>query len=260
MSNQIELIEFKAGNNQEIRQSLASFCKVSISEINKVNIKEIYEKYKIEYHGISEALWEKFNSGVPATKSHKLRALHYHKTCSNGTKEWFQEGLKNGDQGVKKFIYNLKHYCNIDLSGIEGQIINSNNIKHEQINEGVNYGPYSFICRKSAMKDKCYNLPETIGDNCGVELLNSIRNVLKPTVVEFWFDYPTSYALDKYIRAYCGMFLNEDFLYSPLEPRVVVPYENIDTIKIVPLRRKALRHKLKKFKSNVDICFTMVAK
>lgn len=260
MSNQIELIEFKAGNNQEIRQSIANFCQVSIREINKVNIKEIYEKYRIKCHGISDALWEKFNREVPATKSLKLRAVHYHKTCSNGKKEWFQEGLKDGDLGIKSFIYNLKHYCDIDLSEIEGQIINSNNQKHDEINEAINYGPYSFICRKSAMKDECYNIPEIIGDNCGVELLNSISNALKPTIVEFWFDYPTSCALDEYIRAYCGMFLNEDFLYSPLEPRMAVPYENIKIVKTIPVRRKPLRNKPKKFKYNVDIRFTMDAK
>ncbi|WP_151805457.1 hypothetical protein [Acinetobacter junii] len=259
MSNQIELIEFKAGNSQEIKQSIANFCQVSIREINRVNIKEIYEKYRIEYHGISDALWEKFNEGAPLSKSDNLRAIHYHKTRSNGTKEWFQDGLKNGDLGVKNFIYNLNHYCDIDLTELEGQIINSNNKKHEQANEGINYGPYSFICRKSAMKDECYNLPETIGDNCGVELLNNIRNALKPTVVEFWFDYPTSCALDKYLRAYCGMFLYGEFPYSPLEPRMIVPYENIKHVKIVRVRRKPLRNKLKEFKMNVDIRFTMDA-
>lgn len=247
MNNENKYIEFRGGNHQEIRQSLANFCKVPIKEINKNNIKFIYKRYKDECYGISDALWTNFHGNFKNNKTSKLRAWHYHKTGSNGEIEWFQEGLLNKSLGIIAYIDKLHRFCGIDLSNFKTKLIRNNDEHHKNIwvNEGPEYGPYSYISRKYAAKSDQYNLPEVIERVLPTDILEFIRHKIKPTIVEFWYDYSTLDTLDKYVRTYCEMFLDEseDYIYSPREPNNIIPFKNIENVKIVRVKRIPLRFK-----------------
>lgn len=258
----MELIEFKAGNKNEIRQSLANYCQVSIDMLSDNDIKKIYEKYSSEHHGISDALWEIFHSDIPRIKPAKFRAYHYHRTGSNGEKEWFKKGILNKGFGIIEFIHNLNKFYKINLLEFEDYLANGNNEFHERANEGSNYGPYAFISRKYAKKNNDYNLPEVIqrayfGEKSDA-IKEEIRSKIKPTLVEFWFDYSIDSHLDSYIRTYCGMLLGEDFSCCSFEPGAVVPYENIERVTEVLIKKKSLCSKPQKIKSNVEVRFTVI--
>ena len=236
MKSEICIVEFRAGSKQEIRQSLINYCQVPMEELNKSNIIDVYEKYRGECKGISNALWMNFHGKAFKIRPTKLRAWHYHKTGSNGSMEWFQKGLLNKSLGIKEFINNLYKYYDFDISEFRSRLIQNNDYHHTLwANDGPEYGPYSFVSRGYATESDQYNLPEVIERILPSKLIGALREKLKPTLVEFWFDYSINDALDNYIRTYCEMFLgeSEDYKYSPFEPNCIIPYENIDDVKIV---------------------------
>lgn len=231
-------IIFKAGSTKEITESLANYCQIPITQIKEKDIQEIYEKYSIENSGLADALWEKFNGNTLRTKHSQFRLYHYHRTSSNNNKEWFAKGILNKDLGIKEFINNLKIFCDIDLYKYEEKIRSNNNTKHSisQANDGDEYGPYSFISMEYAEENSGYDIPEILtqsyfGEDRD-EIFRKIKETLKPVIVVYWFDYLIK-DLDKCLAAYCEMFLNYSCEYRSFEPNSIVPFENIESVKII---------------------------
>lgn len=231
-------IILKAGSTEEITQSLANYCQIPTTQIKEKDIQEIYEQYSNENSGLADALWEKFNRNTLRTKHSQFRLYHYHRTSSNGNKEWFAKGVLNKDLGIKEFINNLNIFCGINLHEFEEKIRSNNNKKHSinQANDGDEYGPYSFISMEYAEENSGYDIPEILTDSSlgedRDEIFRKIKETLKPVIVVFWFDYLIK-DLDKCLAAYCEMFLNYSCEYRSFEPNSIVPFENIESVKII---------------------------
>lgn len=232
MNNQVGLIEFKAGNKREIRQSLANYCHVSIEEINKINIKEIYGKYESDYQGISNALWVKFNPEKQRQLPYTFKVYRYHKTGSNGQKIWFSKGLLAKDHGIRAFISNLNEFYNLDFSKFEERLA-TKCLEKNKLDEDD--GPYAFMCYKYAHDHSGFNAAEVLEDvPCDemVKLRYLAEEHLLPTVLIFWVDLHIE-QLDSYLYCYCKMFLGLDCEYTSIAINKDIPFNNIESIKIL---------------------------
>lgn len=233
----MELIEFKAGNKHEIRQSLANYCQVPIGRINRNSIKEIYEKYKNECHGISDALWKKFNPYTPRETQSTFKVYRYHKTGTNGQKEWFSKGLLGQDRGIRNYIRNLYKFYDLDFSKFEERLAS------ECIEKNIldkDDGPYAFMCYKNAEEHHGFNASEVLEDVRCDEMFKLRRLAeahLLPTVVIFWVQLPIE-QLDAYLLCYCEMLLEIHSEYSSLAINKDIPFENIECIKMLPKLQK----------------------
>lgn len=237
MNNEVRLIELRAGNKREIRQSLANYCQVSIEEINKINIKEIYEKFKSDYQGISNALWKKFNPKKQRQLPYTFKVYRYHKTGSNGQKKWFSKGLLAKDHGIRSFIYNLNEFYNLNFSKFEERLA-AKCLEKNKLDEDD--GPYAFMCYIYAKDHSGFNAAEVLEDvPCDemVKLRYLAEEHLLPTILIFWVDLPIE-QLDNYLFYYCKMFLGLDCTYTSLAINKDIPFNNIESIKILSKAKK----------------------
>lgn len=238
MNNEVELIEFRAGNKKEIRQSLANYCQVSIQEIEKDNIQEIYDRYCVHpYAGISNALWKKFNPQKQREIPLTFKVYRYHKTGTNGKKEWFLEGLLGQDRGIRNYIKNLYKFYNIDLFKFEERLIYESAKKNELDDDD---GPYAFMSYKYAKDHSGFNTAEVLEDVLCDEMVKLrclAEERLLPTVLIFWVDLPIE-QLDKYLLYYCKMFLGLDCACASVAINKDIPFNNIESIKILPKDKK----------------------
>lgn len=170
----------------------------------------------------------------------KLRVSYYHRCGSDGTLEWFGDGLLNCNDGFKKFIEKISNlYPSLLSENLKDEL--NGRLKERFKGEAFGrqaVGIFAFTRLEEAKIRKSYDLPEIFMDISNLETRKSIttflKSKLKPTVVKFYKEYDPN-ELDSILFTYwyliCQKF-DEGITSNSLDVGCgkVIPLENIEHI------------------------------
>ncbi len=180
----------------------------------------------------------KLNASFRNETNDKLRINYYHRCLTDGTKDWFKEGLLNNLDGVACFIkkiLELKPEIKSLISDIDRIIIKSKNKAFDEEQKELD-GICAFYRYHDAIYSN-YGLPEIFQDVGLYESLETyLLPVLKLTTVKFYVERDMSECnsiLSKYWEALYLTQDKEEKLESGLNVGrgKTIPYENIEWIK-----------------------------
>ena len=241
------LFVFSFDNDEDALNTLTNYYQTTKKHIySKLEIlKELYSEYQNSNNQTLFLFAIKccLNSGPLDIKSDRFKVYFYHRTGSDGTKEWFSKGLLNSKDGIASFVSNIHSaHPNLGIIDYENAMLAQDTQKHGYFYRkfgSKSLGPFAFYCKEDACalteQRSFLDLPEIFYDVArGTQIYDDLRTKLHPTVVKFWIEKPIDY-FDYFLLIYWSCILDENY-----EPGADVgrgqniPFENIDVVITLP--------------------------
>lgn len=194
--------------------SLAEYYHVDTKTIN-LKAKEVNDLIKSGSHLDIPTKLNLINwiiTGKQQRTNERIRVSFYHRCISSGTKEWFNDGLLNSEDGLKSFFKKVRklfpHIVNDDLStSLQHALKYRVDLeKGKQDKAGI----FAFTRLEEAKGAMNYALPEIFYDIKSIELIDILKQYLKDnlvqTVVKFYKEYECNEILYTYWQLFCQQF------------------------------------------------------
>lgn len=240
----MEIYKFSFDDENDALSNLSKYYGVSTEKI-KSKLKEINTLLK------NEALeWDigKYARNIrllldaePEPQIMKIKVSYYHRCGSDGTLDWFKEGLLHSPEGIKIFL-NKSIKIVPELSDYKSEILRRSIIHLNSENKGKATGPFAFTTLREAKVRNAFDLPELFFGITGqyslvVELepiQEKLKMQLKPTIVKFYREYNSEnidWIILKYWKLICQKF-DESFTSDSLNvgKGKTIPCEHIEKI------------------------------
>lgn len=238
-----DVFVFSFDNDEDALNTLAKYYQTTKEHIvSKLKIlKKLYREYQNSNNStlFLMAIIGCLKSEPLDLKSNRFKVYFYHRTGSDGTKEWFSKGLLNSKEGIASFVSNIHSiYPNLGIRDYENAMLAQDTQKHGYLYREIgskSLGPFAFYCKEDACaltdQRSFFDLPEIFYDVAnGRQIYDDLIIKLHPTVVKFWVEKPIDY-FDYFLLIYWSCILDKNF-----EPGADVgrgqniPFKNIDEI------------------------------
>ncbi|EKU38753.1 hypothetical protein [Acinetobacter sp. WC-141] len=242
-----ELFIFSYDDDEDALNTLARYYQTTKEHIRSKwrKLKIVYREYQESHHqtyflmGIIACL----GSDPLDISNPVFKIFFYHRTGSDGTKEWFSKGLLNSKDGIVNFVANIhSQYPDLGISDYESQMLAKDSQKHGPLYYSTgttSLGPFGFYRKEDACalteQRSFLNLSEIFYDVAhNSPIYSDLIEKLHPTVVKFWVEKPTKY-IDHYLLTYWMCLLDKS-----IEPGDDVgrgqniPFENIEEVIKLP--------------------------
>lgn len=244
------LFTFKYDSDEDAMETLASYHQTSVDNIrsNWKKLREIYKAFadSPNNNAFLSLIMDCLNVGHLKTEDQTFRVCFYHRTGSNGTLEWFSQGLLNCREGISGFTKNVHNLLpHLNFLDYEQAILAKDFQKHGPLTTDCKanlVGPFAFYRLKDASDEGkiFFNLPEILFDTIGQsEVYDALLSILQPTVVKFWVEKPIQY-IDSYVVSYWRYLLGDYEASVDVGKGGNIPFVNIEKIIILPKMKKAL--------------------
>lgn len=240
----MEIYNFSYDDENDALNSLSMYYGISVEKIkSKLNeINTLLKNDVLEWDSGTYA-WHirLLLDAEPEQKNMKIRVSYYHRCGSDGTLEWFKEGLLHCPEGIKIF---LNKTINIvpELTEYKGEILRRSVIHLNDESNGEANGPFAFSTLREAKLRNEFDLPELFFGNTGqfsfvqdlVPIQEKLKIKLKPTIVKFYKEYNPEnidWIVCNYWQLICQKF-DESFTSDSLDvgKGKNIPFEQIQEI------------------------------
>ncbi|WP_445406014.1 hypothetical protein [Acinetobacter pittii] len=235
-----ELFIFSYDDDEDALNTLAKYHQTTKKNIRSKwrKLRRFYGEYQ-KFHNQNNflrAITACLGSKPLDISNSVFRIFFYHRTGSDGTKEWFSRGLLNSREGIVNFVANVHSlFPELGILDYENQMLVQDFQKHGFLYNSIgstSLGPFGFFRKKDACalteQRSFLNLPEIFYDVAHKSSIYSeLIDKLHPTVVKFWVEKPTN-DIDHYLLTYWMCLLDKN-----IEPGDDVgcgqniPFENI---------------------------------
>lgn len=237
------LFKFEYDSDEDAMETLASYHQTSVHNIRS-NWKELRKIYKAFVDSKNDAAFLSLimaclKVGYLETKDQTFRVYFYHRTGSNGSLEWFSQGLLNSREGISSFAKNVHNILpQLNFLDYEQAMLSKDFQKHGGLTANCkanSVGPFAFYRLKDASHKAKYSfdLPEILIDTLNNDVYEELLSILQPTVVKFWIEKPIKY-IDSYIIRYWKYLLGDQEAGDDVGKGGNIPFENIEKIIILP--------------------------
>ncbi|HCA5350547.1 TPA: hypothetical protein ACKEYL_001454 [Acinetobacter baumannii] len=235
-----DVFVFSFDNDEDAFNTLAKYYQTTKEYIcsNLKTIKKLYRDYQESNNStlFLIAIMDCLKSKPLDIKSDTFKVYFYHRTGSDGTKEWFSKGLLNSKEGIVNFIANIhSQYPELGILDYESPMLAKDTQKHGPLYYSIgttSLGPFGFFRKEDACalteQRSFLDLPEIFYDVAhGSSIYSELIDKLHPTVVKFWVEIPTN-NINDYLLTYWMCLLDKN-----IEPGEDVgqgqniPFENI---------------------------------
>lgn len=177
------------------------------------------------------------NSNLSDVEGAKIRISFYHRCSTNGTLEWFKEGLLNNVDGIEAFIRKIEKLepeikkINLNLESITAM----SRKKEWDTDKSELVGIHGFYRLRDA-KDKTnsgFDIPEILDDyKIYHQIKEKLESTLKSSVVKFYVDRELS-EVHGILREYWEFLWNDESIsYAGIDvgKGKTIPFENIERL------------------------------
>lgn len=204
-----------------------------IDQLKDENLFEDYASNGLMLYQISCML----NSNLSDIEGAKIRISFYHRCSTNGTLEWFKEGLLNNVDGIEAFIRKIEKLepeikkINLNLESIKAM----SRKKEWDTDKSELVGIHGFYRLRDA-KDKTnsgFDIPEILDDyKIYHQIKEKLESTLKSSVVKFYVDRELS-EVHGILREYWEFLWNDESIgYAGIDvgKGKTIPFENIERL------------------------------
>ncbi|MCW8040182.1 MULTISPECIES: hypothetical protein [Acinetobacter] len=204
-----------------------------IDQLKDENLFEDYASNGLMLYQISCML----NSNLSDIEGAKIRISFYHRCSTNGTLEWFKEGLLNNVDGIEAFIRKIEKLepeikkINLNLESIKAM----SRKKEWDTEKSELVGIHGFYRLRDA-KDKTnsgFDIPEILDDyKIYHQIKEKLESTLKSSVVKFYVDRELS-EVHGILREYWEFLWNDESIgYAGIDvgKGKTIPFENIERL------------------------------
>ena len=204
-----------------------------IDQLKDENLFEDYASNGLMLYQISCMI----NSNLSDVEGAKLRISFYHRCSTNGTLEWFKEGLLNNVDGIEAFIRKIEKLepeikkINLNLESITAM----SRKKEWDTDKSELVGIHGFYRLRDA-KDKTnsgFDIPEILDDyKIYHQIKEKLESTLKSSVVKFYVDRELS-EVHGILREYWEFLWNDESIsYAGIDvgKGKTIPFENIERL------------------------------
>ena len=201
-----------------------------IDQLKDENLFEDYASNGLMLYQISCMI----NSNLSDVEGAKIRISFYHRCSTNGTLEWFKEGLLNNVDGIEAFIRKIEKLepeikkINLNLESITAM----SRKKEWDTDKSELVGIHGFYRLRDA-KDKTnsgFDIPEILDDyKIYHQIKEKLESTLKSSVVKFYVDRELS-EVHGILREYWEFLWNDESIsYAGIDvgKGKTIPFENI---------------------------------
>ena len=204
-----------------------------IDQLKDENLFEDYASNGLMLYQISCMI----NSNLSDVEGAKIRISFYHRCSTNGTLEWFKEGLLNNVDGIEAFIRKIEKLepeikkINLNLESITAM----SRKKEWDTDKSELVGIHGFYRLRDA-KDKTnsgFDIPEILDDyKIYHQIKVKLESTLKSSVVKFYVDRELS-EVHGILREYWEFLWNDESIsYAGIDvgKGKTIPFENIERL------------------------------
>ena len=204
-----------------------------IDQLKDENLFEDYASNGLMLYQISCMI----NSNLSDVEGAKIRISFYHRCSTNGTLEWFKEGLLNNVDGIEAFIRKIEKLepeikkINLNLESITAM----SRKKEWDTDNSELVGIHGFYRLRDA-KDKTnsgFDIPEILDDyKIYHQIKEKLESTLKSSVVKFYVDRELS-EVHGILREYWEFLWNDESIsYAGIDvgKGKTIPFENIERL------------------------------
>ena len=204
-----------------------------IDQLKDENLFEDYASNGLMLYQISCMI----NSNLSDVEGAKIRISFYHRCSTNGTLEWFKEGLLNNVDGIEAFIRKIEKLepeikkINLNLESITAM----SRKKEWDTDKSELVGIHGFYRLRDA-KDKTnsgFDIPEILDDyKIYHQIKEKLESTLKSSVVKFYVDRELS-EVHGILREYWKFLWNDESIsYAGIDvgKGKTIPFENIERL------------------------------
>ena len=204
-----------------------------IDQLKDENLFEDYASNGLMLYQISCMI----NSNLSDVEGAKIRISFYHRCSTNGTLEWFKEGLLNNVDGIEAFIRKIEKLepeikkINLNLESITAM----SRKKEWDTDKSELVGIHGFYRLRDA-KDKTnsgFDIPEILDDyKIYHQIKEKLESTLKSSVVKFYVDRERS-EVHGILREYWEFLWNDESIsYAGIDvgKGKTIPFENIERL------------------------------
>ena len=204
-----------------------------IDQLKDENLFEDYASNGLMLYQISCMI----NSNLSDVEGAKIRIRFYHRCSTNGTLEWFKEGLLNNVDGIEAFIRKIEKLepeikkINLNLESITAM----SRKKEWDTDKSELVGIHGFYRLRDA-KDKTnsgFDIPEILDDyKIYHQIKEKLESTLKSSVVKFYVDRELS-EVHGILREYWEFLWNDESIsYAGIDvgKGKTIPFENIERL------------------------------
>lgn len=204
-----------------------------IDQLKDENLFEDYASNGLMLYQISCMI----NSNLSDIEGAKIRISFYHRCSTNGTLEWFKEGLLNNVDGIEAFIRKIEKLepeikkINLNLESITAM----SRKKEWDTDKSELVGIHGFYRLRDA-KDKTnsgFDIPEILDDyKIYHQIKEKLESTLKSSVVKFYVDRELS-EVHGILREYWEFLWNDESIsYAGIDvgKGKTIPFENIERL------------------------------
>ena len=204
-----------------------------IDQLKDENLFEDYASNGLMLYQISCMI----NSNLSDVEVAKIRISFYHRCSTNGTLEWFKEGLLNNVDGIEAFIRKIEKLepeikkINLNLESITAM----SRKKEWDTDKSELVGIHGFYRLRDA-KDKTnsgFDIPEILDDyKIYHQIKEKLESTLKSSVVKFYVDRELS-EVHGILREYWEFLWNDESIsYAGIDvgKGKTIPFENIERL------------------------------
>ena len=216
----MHIYKFSYDSEEDAINSLAKYYEVNSRDIY-LKLEQINDLVKeaqdIPYADVGKYTWciKQILTNKKEKQEFKIRVSYYHHCGTDGSLEWFKDGLLNNFEGLESFVKKLSVICKDIFSEVLIEELRSK-LKERFQGEGKGkdaVGVFAFTRLEEAKNDINYDLPEIIRDITDSEVKKKITKELKQnlvsTVVKFYKEYDQheiDWILFKYWYLVCQKF------------------------------------------------------
>ena len=204
-----------------------------IDQLKDENLFEDYASNGLMLYQISCMI----NSNLSDVEGAKIRISFYQRCSTNGTLEWFKEGLLNNVDGIEAFIRKIEKLepeikkINLNLESITAM----SRKKEWDTDKSELVGIHGFYRLRDA-KDKTnsgFDIPEILDDyKIYHQIKEKLESTLKSSVVKFYVDRELS-EVHGILREYWEFLWNDESIsYAGIDvgKGKTIPFENIERL------------------------------
>ena len=204
-----------------------------IDQLKDENLFEDYASNGLMLYQISCMI----NSNLSDVEGANIRISFYHRCSTNGTLEWFKEGLLNNVDGIEAFIRKIEKLepeikkINLNLESITAM----SRKKEWDTDKSELVGIHGFYRLRDA-KDKTnsgFDIPEILDDyKIYHQIKEKLESTLKSSVVKFYVDRELS-EVHGILREYWEFLWNDESIsYAGIDvgKGKTIPFENIERL------------------------------
>ena len=204
-----------------------------IDQLKDENLFEDYASNGLMLYQISCMI----NSNLSDVEGAKIRISFYHRCSTNGTLEWFKEGLLNNVDGIEAFIRKIEKLepeikkINLNLESITAM----SRKKEWDTDKSELVGIHGFYRLRDA-KDKTnsgFDIPEILDDyKIYHQIKEKLESTLKSSVVKVYVDRELS-EVHGILREYWEFLWNDESIsYAGIDvgKGKTIPFENIERL------------------------------